>query len=326
MKDSFGRTIDYMRISITDRCNYRCLYCMPEGCEKVSMASILTYEEIEEICRCAGRLGIVNYKITGGEPLARLGCADLVRMLKELPDTRQVTLTTNGELLAEHLESLMDAGLDAVNISIDSLEEERFAYVTGGGSLGKVMKALDMAVDAGLRTKVNCLIQKGFNEDEVEAFADLAFGKGIDVRFIEMMPVGFGDPVKGLSNDVVLGRLKEHCPGLVPDGSVHGNGPAVYYHIPGRAGALGLISAMHGVFCGSCNRIRLTSRGEIKPCLCYEDAVDLMPCLRGGESGAIDTAELEEAIKMAAFGKPREHCFNAAAEAAESRSMVEIGG
>ena len=309
MKDSFGREIDYMRISITDRCNYRCLYCMPGGCEKVSMSDILTFEEIAEICRAAGALGIVNYKITGGEPLARLGCAALVKMIKDLPDTRQVTLTTNGELLADALGDLVDAGLDAVNISIDSLVPERFEYITGGGSLAKVKEALGMAIASRVRTKVNCLIQKGFNEDEITDFAALAFEKGIDVRFIEMMPVGFGDTAKGISNEDIIGLLAEKFPGLEPDGSVHGNGPAVYYHIPGKRGAVGLISAIHGMFCGSCNRIRLTSQGELRPCLCYEDSVDLVPYL-GRQERRHNNDGLKRAICSAIAGKPRQHCFN----------------
>lgn len=319
MKDALQRDINYMRISITDRCNYRCRYCMPEGCAKVRMEDILTYEEILQICRAAGRLGIVNYKVTGGEPLVRIGCDSFVRMLKELPDTRQVTLTTNGELLEEHLPALLAAGLDAVNISMDTLRADRFSFITGGGHLGKVQDALAAAVSSGLKTKVNCLIQKGFNEDEVEDFAAMAFEKGIAVRFIEMMPIGCGDPANGYSNAVLLDRLTAAYPGLTADDTVRGNGPAVYYHIPGQAGAVGLISALHGMFCSSCNRVRLSAQGQLKPCLCYEDAVDLKPFLA-------DPNALEDRLREAVLRKPEQHCFGVTGAPTEHRLMAQIGG
>lgn len=309
-----------MRVSITDRCNFRCRYCMPEGCEKVPMSRILTYEQIERICEAAVSIGITKFKITGGEPLVRLGCADLIRSIKAIPGVRQVTMTTNGMLLGKYLPELLDAGLDAVNISMDTQVPARFRYITGGGDLSTVKRSLDAAIESGIRTKVNCLIQKNFNEDEIRHFAEMAFEKGIDVRFIELMPVGYGDPSQGISNREVLHQLMQRWPYLEPDESGHGNGPAVYYSRPGKPGGIGFISALHGVFCGSCNRIRLTSQGLVKPCLCYEDTVDLRPYLDQ------DIGILAEQLRRAVLEKPMHHCFNDEASRSERRAMSQIGG
>lgn len=321
MKDNYGRDINYMRISITDRCNLRCRYCMPpEGIPKVSMSEILTYEEILQICRAATDLGITRFKVTGGEPLARKGCVSFCKELKELPGVEQVTLTTNGQLLAGCAEAFRDAGLDGINISLDSLREDRYRFITGGGELSATLEGIDAAIAAGLNVKINCLLQKEFNEDELEDFAAIAFDKGIDVRFIEIMPIGFGEPDTGLSNEDVLRRLQSLYPALSRDTRVHGNGPAVYYRLPGAGGAVGLISAMHASFCGSCNRVRLTSRGQLKPCLCYEDSTDLKPVLRGEND-----ARLRQALKEAVLGKPAGHTFYDRASV-EHRAMMEIGG
>ena len=320
MRDSFDREINYMRISVTDRCDLRCRYCMPaEGIEKVSMNRILTYEDILRICRAAVGLGINRFKITGGEPLVRKGCTNLVHEMKQIPGVEQVTLTTNGQQLPQALDELAKAGIDGLNISLDSLKEDRYRYITGGGELSNVLKAIDECVDRGIRTKINCLLQKQFNEDEITDFAAFAFEKGIDVRFIEIMPVGYGNPDTGISNDEVLQMLREKYPRLEEDKTVHGNGPAVYYRLPGKNGAIGLISAMHHCFCGSCNRIRLTSQGLIKPCLSYEEGVDLRPALDAGEE--VIKKALEEAVRR----KPQEHTFRDRASV-EPRAMSQIGG
>ena len=170
MKDQFGRTIDYLRISITDRCNLRCKYCMPEGCEKVSRTQILTYEEIRRICRVAARLGIRKIKVTGGEPLVRLGCPALIRDLKAAEGIEEVTITTNGQVLDRYLEDLKAAGVDGINISLDTLDPERFRSITGGGSLDKTLRGIRLSKEAGSRTKVNCLLQKGFKLEKFTAF------------------------------------------------------------------------------------------------------------------------------------------------------------
>ena len=321
MRDRYGRDINYMRISITDRCDLRCRYCMPEeGIEKVAMSRILTYEEILRVCKAAVSLGITRFKVTGGEPLVRKGCSSFCGEMKQIPGVEQVTLTTNGQMLAGEVPALKEAGIDGINVSLDSMREDRFRWITGRGEISKTLEGIDEATRAGLKTKINCLLQKGFNEDELKDFAELAFTKGIDVRFIEIMPIGFGQPDTGLSNETVLQRLDSLYPDLVPDEHIHGNGPAVYYRRPGQAGAIGLISAMHASFCGSCNRIRLTSQGQVKPCLCYEESYDLVPALKSGDEEALRKA-LEEAI----LGKPSGHTFHDRSSV-EHRSMVEIGG
>ena len=323
MKDRYGRTIDYMRVSITDRCDLRCRYCMPEGCEKVSMSQILKYEEIVRICKAASELGINRIKITGGEPFVRLGCTDLIRSIKKIDGIEEVTVTTNGQILERYIDELKEIGIDGINISLDTLDPERYRFITGRGELDKTLRSIERSARAGIKTKINCLLQKGFNEDEMFDFAELAFRHGIDVRFIEMMPVGAADASMGVSNTYVLQRLTERWPGLEPDESVHGNGPAVYYKRPGAEGGIGLISSIHGKFCSSCNRVRLTSQGQLKPCLGFDTGTDLMQFLKGSDD------ELREAIRKAIYEKPEAHSFSDRGnndDHAEHRLMSQIGG
>lgn len=323
MKDRYGRNIEYMRVSITDRCDLRCRYCMPEGCEKVSMSQILTYEEIVRICRVAAGLGISRIKITGGEPFVRLGCTDLIRSIKAIEGIEEVTVTTNGQTLEKYIDELKEIGIDGINISLDTLDPERYAFITGRGELERTVRSIECSVRSGIKTKVNCLLQKGLNEDEMFDFAELAFRHGIDVRFIEMMPVGAADAGSGVSNTYVLQKLKDRWPDLESDGSVHGNGPAVYYKRPGSEGGIGLISAIHGKFCGYCNRVRLTSQGQLKPCLSFDIGTDLVPALRGTDE------ELREVMRRAIYDKPEAHSFDDAENNdahAEHRLMSQIGG
>lgn len=196
MKDQYGRIIDYMRISITDRCNLRCRYCMPEGVELVPMKNILSYEEIEMVCQAAAKAGIRKFKITGGEPLVRLGCTELIGKIKKIPGVEQVTMTTNGVLLSKYLPELLENGLDAVNISLDTLDRERYQVITGQDELFRVLESVDQAVDAGIPVKINSVLQKGMNEDEFLALARLTLEKKLDVRFIEMMPIGLGKSLR----------------------------------------------------------------------------------------------------------------------------------
>ena len=322
MLDQFERTIDYMRVSITDRCNLRCRYCMPEGVELVPMEGVLTYEEIREVVSAAAKLGIKKIKITGGEPLARLGCADLIAQLKAIPSIEQVTMTTNGVLLGKHLPDLLKAGLDAVNISLDTLDPKRFLEISRRDELPAVLESLDAALAAGLRTKINVVLQKGMNEDEWLALAQLAQEKALDVRFIEMMPIGSGREVNGISNETLLTELRKQYPALEDDSTVHGNGPAVYVHIPGWKGSIGFISAMHGKFCSSCNRVRLTAQGKLKPCLCYGETADLLPVLRSEHT----EADLQKVLKEAIYQKPKQHCFEDPEQITEKGRMASIGG
>ena len=328
MKDSFGRKIDYMRISITERCNLRCRYCMPEGICLVPMEEILTFEEIAEVCQTAAGLGIRRFKVTGGEPLVRLGCAKLVGMIKKIPDVEQVTLTTNGILLEERLDELMENGLDAVNISLDTLDRKIYKQITGFDKLPAVRAGICHAVEKGIPVKINSVLQKGINEAEWASLAGLAKEMPVDVRFIEMMPIGFGKKQEGIAGDEVLLKLKKKYSGIKKDMSVHGNGPAVYYHVPGFLGSIGFISAVHGQFCRACNRIRLTAKGELKPCLCYESCVDVKKVLRSPEYREPGKRKegLRNAVSQAVDIKPEKHCFESEENITEGRQMVQIGG
>jgi cyclic pyranopterin phosphate synthase len=294
---------------------------MPEGCEKVSMSQILTYEEIERICRAAAGLGISRIKITGGEPFVRRGCTDLIRRVKAIDGIEEVTVTTNGQTLDKYIDELKEIGIDGVNISLDSLDPDNYRYITGGGELAKTLNSIGLSAKSGIKTKVNCILQKGCNEDELFDLAGLAFTYGIDVRFIEEMTVGAGKLRAGISNDDVLKRLKERWPDLEPDESIHGNGPAVYYKRGGVPGAIGLISPIHGVFCAECNRIRLTSQGKIRPCLCYDREIDIVPALAGTDE------DIAGVIRAAILAKPESHCFSDKGfEGAQNRLMSQIGG
>lgn len=324
MKDALGREINYMRISVTDRCNLRCRYCMPEGIQKVPMSSLLTYEEIAAIAAAAVKLGITRFKITGGEPLVRLGVPELVSMLKHIPHVEQVTMTTNGILLSGLLSQLVNAGLDAVNISLDTLCEKTFEKITGRTGLDQVLQSIDAALDAGLKVKLNTVLLPGINAGEWASIAALARDRKLDVRFIEMMPMGAGRNYAPVSNVELLKQAQILWPGLDADGCVHGNGPARYYHVLGWAGCIGFIGAIHQKFCSRCNRIRLTSQGCLKPCLCYADSTDLMPILR---SGSKDMAKhLEDAISAAVWNKPARHCFEDPAQTEDEPGMYRIGG
>lgn len=326
MLDQYGRTINYMRVSVTDRCNLRCRYCMPDGVALVPMKAILTYEEIREVCEAAAGLGISRIKITGGEPLARLGCADLIASLKEVPGIEQVTMTTNGVLLEQYLPALMAAGLDAVNISLDTLDRTRFEAIAGRDELTRVLHSIDAALDAGLKVRINTVLQQGMNDDEWPALAEIAKGRPVDVRFIEMMPIGFGRRVRGVSNASLREALRSRYPGLKDDPSVHGNGPAVYVRIPGWQGGIGFISAIHGKFCDHCNRIRLTSQGRLKPCLCFGDTADLLPILRSDMTPENKNKALAGLLRESIYRKPLQHTFEAPDRITEVSPMSTIGG
>ena len=321
MKDSFGREIDYMRISITDRCNLRCRYCMPDGISWIPMEEILTYEEIKVVVEEAAKLGIKKIKVTGGEPLVRLGCPALVGMLKEVPGIEQVTLTTNGVYLAEYAEELKRNGLDAVNVSLDTLDAERFEKITGRDGLDAVLEGIQAALDHQIPVKVNVVLQKEENETEWKAHTELARNRKLDVRFIEMMPIGYGKRFEPVYNEVLLKKLKEEYGELVPDTRKHGNGPAVYYQIPGFEGSVGFISAIHGKFCDQCNRIRMTSTGDIKACLCFEERISVREALRVG-----DREEVRRLIEAAISSKPAAHQFEKKEMITEKREMASIGG
>lgn len=321
MIDQYGRTIDYMRVSITDRCNLRCKYCMPEDIEWLPMDEILTLEEIADICRQAAMLGIRKIKVTGGEPLVRKGCIDLIKMLKSIPGIEQVTLTTNGVLLAPCAKALFENGLDAVNVSLDTLDAEKYARITGFHALEDVLNGIEEMAKYPVPLKINAVLQHGRNENDWQQLIEFARERAIDVRFIEMMPIGYGKDFEPVSNTVLLQKLRD-CYGMMePDKRSHGNGPAVYYRIPGFQGSIGFISAVHGKFCSQCNRIRLTSTGQIKPCLCYGRSISIKEAVRSG-----DKKEMEQLLMQAVISKPDGHCFDNPATITEKQEMAKIGG
>ncbi len=329
-----------MRISVTDRCNLRCLYCMPDGVKQVPMEEILTLEEYAFIARQAADLGIRKIKITGGEPLVRLGCCQLIHMLKHTPGIEKVTITTNGMLLETYLDDLMDAGIDGINISLDTLDKDLDRALTGRGDLETVLRALKRAVKAcqGRRIpiKLNAVSldlkalaeQLGcpYGGPGWAELLDIARQYPVDVRFIEMMPIGFGRQYRSLDHGAMLKELRRLYPDMETDDRIHGNGPAVYYRIPGFLGSVGFISAIHGKFCHSCNRVRLTSRGYVKSCLCYEDGEDLRAVLRGAGTERERALQVKEAVKRAVLLKPGAHCFEDPRGITEQQSMARIGG
>lgn len=323
MKDIYERTIDYMRISVTDRCNLRCQYCMPEDLEWIPHDDILSYEEILKICKSAVLLGIQNFKVTGGEPLVRKDILSFLRRLKNLEGVKQVTLTTNGLLLLEAIDELKAIGIDGINISLDTLNKEKFKQITGQDGLEKVLDAIDAAYEAGIKVKVNCVPMKGVNEDELTAFMDMAGGRRIDVRFIEMMPVGYGKRFAGISSDDVFEKMKSVYPKYQDEKERRGNGPARYCRPDGFAGCIGFISAIHGKFCSDCNRVRMTSEGFLKLCLYYNQGIALREVVREG----ITQQSLTTLMKEAIWKKPLEHRFYEENVAqSEERKMSQIGG
>lgn len=324
MKDSHGRTIDYMRISITDRCNLRCKYCMPEELPSIPHEKILRFEEILHLCRLAGELGIHKFKVTGGEPLVRKNCLKFLKDLKELPATEQVTLTTNGTLLSEYLPELKRIGLDGINISLDTLNEHTFEQITGRPEFSKVMDAIIACQASGIRTKINSVLLQDINKDEFLQLVHLARTYQVDVRFIEIMPIGFGRQFKGCNHQELLNILSETWPDHVQVHEHRGNGPATYIYLPGFKGCIGFIDAIHGKFCDTCNRVRLTSDGILKLCLYYQNGIDLKSMLHAGYPDSSIRAAMEQAI----FHKPSEHQFHLSAleGPAEQRRMSQIGG
>ena len=325
MFDSYHRSIHYLRLSVTDRCNLRCRYCMPDGVPKLEHEDILTYEEFLRLAALFASCGIDTVRVTGGEPLVRRNVAHLVAGLKATPGIRKVTMTTNAVLLAQQLPALLDAGLDSVNISLDTLDPEVFRHITARDEFAAVEAGLRAALESGLPVKLNCVPQVGVNEGELEAIAALAEKHPIQVRFIEMMPIGCGAAMPCLSGPEVRARFARRWPELAPLPTARnialGDGPAVYDTVPGWKGSIGFITAVHGKFCASCNRVRLTSQGFLRPCLASEMGCDLRALLRGGAPDE----QLLQAIRETIWKKPREHHFEDSSMPA-TRGMYRIGG
>ena len=320
MLDRFGRTIDYARISITDRCNLRCVYCMPEsGIPLFAHAGALTFEEIERAVRILAGLGIRHIRVTGGEPMARRGCLTLIEKIASVPGIDSVSMTTNGLLLRGHMKEARAAGLSAVNISIDTTDPILYERITRGGDVRIAMDALDEAIDAGLVTKVNAVPVRGYNDGDLVSVARLAEKRPIAVRFIELMPVGCAKGLTAIPTDEVRAMLTHALGTLQPDDGAHGHGPAVYFRPDGFAGSVGFIGALSREFCAGCNRVRVTSDGFVKLCLNRPDGIDLRALLR---SDAGD-GDIEAAVRDAIYNKPARHGFG---ETGDARLMNEIGG
>lgn len=320
MTDQYGRQVRYLRISLTDRCNLRCRYCMPEqGVDLCAHADLLRYEEIVAIARAALDCGIDTFKLTGGEPLVRRGVPVLVAALKELPGTRQVTLTTNGLLLGDQLDALVAAGLDAVNVSLDTLDETQYHTLTRRAFAPRAVVDTVRAAARRLPVKINAVLLPE-TADQWLPLACLAADPGVDVRFIEQMPIGKGEANPGLAGDKVLAALRQAWPDLAPCDEKRGNGPAHYYKSAGLAGRIGFIDAVSHRFCASCNRLRLTCTGMLRPCLCYDDGTDLRALLRSGAG----PDELKKAVEQAIAAKPEGHCFGAGH--GSRQTMNRIGG
>jgi len=325
LSDSFQRPINYLRISVTDRCNLRCVYCMPaQGIAMISHGDIFTYEEIATVARAAVEMGVNKLRLTGGEPLVRLGLTDLVRMLAGIEGVDDISLTTNGVLLSRYAAGLKEAGLKRVNISLDTLREERFRKITGADAeLGDVLVGIEAAHAAGLEpVKLNMVVMSGINDDEVVDFAAKTIKEEWHVRFIEFMPVGGVSPPD--SHPIPIAEMKKRLEPLgklqpcLPDA---GNGPAKYFRFPNAKGTVGFITPISEHFCFQCNRLRLTADGKLRPCLLAEDEIDLRGPLRDGAS----LADLKELISAAVAAKPLRHGLMEG-HFPHDRPMTQVGG
>jgi cyclic pyranopterin phosphate synthase len=323
LQDQFGRGIEYLRISVTDRCNFRCVYCMPaEGLTWLPKQEILTYEEIAELVRQLAPLGLRRLRITGGEPTIRPDLDTLIAMLRAVPDIEDIALSTNGVKLPELAPRLRAAGLDRVNMSADSLRPDRIAALARRTTRFEPIAAAEAAADAGLDPiKLNMVVMRGINDDEVEDFARLTFEHRWHVRFIELMPVG---ELRELTwqhvvpSDELLSRLSAIAPLTPGGGPPRGNGPAAYYHFAGARGSVGVITPMTHTYCASCNRVRLTADGRLRTCLFGDHEVNLRDPLRSGEP-------LEPHFRRALAEKPKEHHL-LQMQIGGLRALSQVGG
>lgn len=325
MRDNYGRTISYIRMSVTDRCNLRCRYCMPEsGINKLEHSKILSFEDIIAIAEAVSDLGISKIRLTGGEPLIRTNITGLVERLAAVQGIEEVTLTTNGTLFAGMARTLQSGGLKRVNFSLDSLVAEKYSFITRGGSLEDAWQGILAAVETGMHpVKINTVIIKGFNDDEILAFAELAYRFPLQIRFIEFMPVGdllFWDQGRVISIQEVKSILGKQY-NLIPAMQI-GNGPAEQFNLEGGQGGVGFISPLSNHFCAKCNRIRLTAEGKLRTCLYDYHETDLKAALVQG----INRADLAQLIGQAISRKPERHHMDSGWGENNNRKMYQIGG
>lgn len=324
--DSFQRGINYLRVSVTDRCNLRCIYCMsPEGVSWMPHSEILSYEEISIVVRIAAELGINKVRLTGGEPLIRAELPELIRMLSEVKGIDDISLTTNGTLLKKYAMELKQAGLKRVNISLDTFKSDRFRYITRCGELKDALDGIDAAMNADLHpVKINMVVMRGINDDEVLDFARMTCKQGWHVRFIERMP--FTEMAEVVSSDELRQRIMAIGSLLIAESyqlsAISGNGPARYYRLPGASGTIGFISPITEPFCSDCNRLRLTSNGRLCPCLLSDEGVDLKQPLRS----EVSSEEIKRLISKTVALKSERHHLCEDVPISIKRRMSQAGG
>jgi len=321
MVDSYGRIIDYLRVSVTDRCNLNCCYCAPSRrvCY-LAHDEIMTFEEIGKIVEVAVSLGVKKVRLTGGEPLCRKGILELYEKLAQIPGIRDISLTTNGQYLTDFLDRFAKLGLRRINISLDSLDFHRYQTITRGGQLEKTLNSIFCAMDLGFQVKINCVVLKGINDDEVDGFVNLAQRYSLTIRFIEFMPIcgevwdnGYFIPLTRVKEQI---RRKFH---LIPLGR---DGVAENFGLGGGRGIIGFISPISQPFCSACSRLRITASGKMLPCLFSNDGIELLPILRSGA----DKNLLQEAFYRVLRIKPKHHNINSQEEFKSILSMKMIGG
>jgi cyclic pyranopterin phosphate synthase len=323
LTDSCGRKINYLRLAVTDRCNLRCSYCMPsEGVPQVAHADILSYEELFLVAQTAVSMGIEKIRVTGGEPLVRKGILGFLARLRTLPDLKQLVLTTNGLLLEEMATELRDAGVQSLNVSLDSFRPETFAQITRCGDVRQVLRGIAAAERAGIPVKINMVVMRGVNDDEIIDFAELTLHKSMAVRFIEYMPTIKAPDWQSLviPGEEILGRLAQRFE-LKAQARTELSGPAENYRIEGASGTVGVITPLSGHFCSACNRIRLTSVGKVRSCLFSAQEYDLKPLLRAG-----DGAALKVALRRIVREKPDMHQLNYCTADHQAFAMSSVGG
>jgi cyclic pyranopterin phosphate synthase len=326
MFDAYNRNINYLRISITDRCNLRCRYCMPEeGIDKTVHNNILSFENITRLVRVATSVGIRKIRLTGGEPLVRKNITSLVGYISAIDTIDDIAITTNGMLFNDMADDLKAAGLDRVNFSLDTLQAGKFKYITRTGELDRVKKAIDKAMELNLNpVKINTVVIKGFNDDELLQFADLAYSYPLHIRFIEFMPIG--DLLYWKKERVMtIAQIKEVISRkyhLESSGQVKGNGPAKYFSIQGGLGSIGFISPMSNHFCSECNRVRMTAEGKLRGCLYDKREIDLHEAIISGASDE----ELKKLFIKTINLKPSEHHMDQGWGTDNQRKMYQIGG
>ncbi len=324
LRDGYGRKIDYLRISVTDRCNLRCIYCMPEsGIVPGNRREILSFEEIEKVVKVAIGLGLNKIRITGGEPLVRRNLVNLIGHLSKIRLISDLSMTTNGTFLEDYAQELKEAGLHRVNISLDTLQEEKYEFITRAGRLRETLRGVDKALQVGLSpVKINVVVMKGINDDEIGDFMRLSYDQPLSVRFIEFMSFG-GNLLGEEERFIPMSAVRERCQSfaeLLPAGGLPGNGPARYYRIRGGQGRVGFISPLSAPFCSRCPRLRLTSRGKLMSCLYGDEGeIDLKMPLRANAS----REEISRLIRLSVSNKPREHYRQTAKI---NRDMSRIGG